>query len=114
MQKVVIIGLGLIGGSIGLALNRWSAANDNALHITGFDDDMDKQSKAKRIGAVNDTQWSLTAAVDDADVIIVATPVGTMRDVFENIGGILKEGAMPLTIFERRVDERVKAKLAAA
>ena len=27
---------------------------------------------------------------------------------------ILKEGAMPLTIFERRVDERIKAKLAAA
>jgi prephenate dehydrogenase len=111
MQKVVIIGLGLIGGSIGLALNRWSAANDNALHITGFDDDMDKQSKAKRIGAVNDTQWSLTAAIDDADVIIVATPVGTMKDVFENIGGILKEGAIVTDTGSTKADVMEWAKI---
>jgi prephenate dehydrogenase len=46
------------------------------------------------MGAVNDTQWSLTAAIEDADVVIVATPVGTMKDVFENIGGLLKDGAI--------------------
>ncbi len=111
MQKVVIIGLGLIGGSIGLALNRWSSANNNALHITGFDDDMDKQSRAKRIGAVNDTQWSLTAAIEDADVVIVATPVGAMKDVFENIGGLLKDGAIVTDTGSTKADVMEWAKI---
>jgi len=94
MQNVTIIGLGLIGGSIGLALRRWSAANGNALRVIGFDDDMDKQTRAKKMGAVDDTEWSLANAVDAADIVIVATPVGSMREVFENIGGRLKRGAI--------------------
>lgn len=94
MQHVSIIGLGLIGGSIGLALKRWSAQNGNALSITGFDDDMDKQSRSKKMGAVDDTEWSLTNAVEKADIVIVATPVGSMREVFDNIGGKLKQGAI--------------------
>jgi prephenate dehydrogenase len=94
MQHVTIIGLGLIGGSIGLALRRWSADNSNALHVIGFDDDMDKQGRAKRMGAVDDTEWSLAAAVKEADVVIVATPVGTMQEVFQNIAEHLKPGAI--------------------
>jgi prephenate dehydrogenase len=94
MQHVTIIGLGLIGGSIGLALRRWSAANDNALRVVGFDDDMDKQSRAKRMGAVDDTEWSLANAVESADIVIVSTPVGSMGEVFDNIGGRLKAGAI--------------------
>ncbi len=94
MQHITIIGLGLIGGSIGLALRRWSAANGNALHVTGFDDDMDKQSRAKKMGAVDDTEWSLTNAVQKADLVIVATPVGSMLEVFGNIGDKLKDGAI--------------------
>lgn len=94
MQNVTIIGLGLIGGSIGLALRRWSTENGNALYITGFDDDMDKQSRAKKMGAVDDTQWSLTNAVEKADLVVVATPVGSMREVFDNIGGKLKHGVI--------------------
>ncbi len=94
MQHVTIIGLGLIGGSIGLALRRWSGQNDNALHLTGFDDDMGKQSRAKQMGAVDTTEWSLSSAVSNADVVIVATPVGVMKEVFENIGGHLADGAI--------------------
>lgn len=94
MQHVTIIGLGLIGGSIGLALRRWSAENGNALRVIGFDDDIDKQARAKRMGAVDDTEWSLAAAVSDADIVIVATPVGTMQDVFANIGEHLKAGTI--------------------
>lgn len=94
MQNVTIIGLGLIGGSIGLALRRWSTANGNVLHITGFDDDMSKQSQAMKMGAVDDTEWSLANAVEKADLVIVATPVGSIREVFENIGDKLKHGTI--------------------
>jgi prephenate dehydrogenase len=94
MQNVTIIGLGLIGGSIGLALRRWSQANGGALRIVGYDEDMDKQTRAKRMDAVDVTEWSLANAVTDADIVVVATPVGAMSTVFENIAPSLKEGAV--------------------
>lgn len=94
MQRVTIIGLGLIGGSIGLGLRKWSDQNQNALRIVGFDHDMDKQSQAKKLGAVHDTQWSLGSAISDADVVIIATPVGAMEEVFADIRGSLKPGAV--------------------
>lgn len=94
MQQITIIGLGLIGGSIGLALKRWSQQHDDALRITGFDTDMDKQSKAKQMNAVDATTWSLQDAITEADVVIVATPVGAMREVFSDISPHLKNGAI--------------------
>lgn len=94
MQRITIVGLGLIGGSIGLGLRQWSAQNGNALRIVGFDEDLDKQSRARQMGAVDDTEWSLTNAVADADIVIVATPVGAMRQVFEDIGPHLKPDAI--------------------
>lgn len=94
MQHVTIIGLGLIGGSIGLGLRRWSSANNGALRVVGFDEDIDKQTKAKGIGAVDSAEWSLARALSDADIVIVATPVGTMPTVFQDIGPHLKSGAV--------------------
>lgn len=94
MQQITIIGLGLIGGSIGLALKRWSVENDNALKIVGFDTDMAHQETARRIKAVDDTTWSLPDAISDADIVIVATPVGAMKQVFEDIAPHLKLNAI--------------------
>lgn len=94
MQQITIIGLGLIGGSIGLSLRRWSAQHDNALNITGYDADMDKQALAKKMGVVDATTWSLGDAITNADVVIVATPVGAMEEIFTDIGPHLKQGAI--------------------
>lgn len=94
MQQITIIGLGLIGGSIGLALKRWSADNGNALKIVGFDTDMEHQQTAKQIKAVDETSWSLPDTLENADVVIIATPVGAMKQVFEDIGEFLKFNAI--------------------
>ncbi len=94
MQRLTIVGLGLIGGSIGLSLRKWSAENGNALHITGFDENMSRQGEAKKRGVVDTTQWSLVDAVKDADIVVVSVPVGAMRQVFADIGPSLKPGAI--------------------
>jgi prephenate dehydrogenase len=98
MQRVAIIGLGLIGGSIGLGLKQWSAANakgtDEALEIIGFDADIDQQQHAKKLYAVDRAEWDLSKAVKDADIIIVCTPVLAMKDTFINIAPHLKAGAV--------------------
>lgn len=94
MQRIAIIGLGLIGGSIGLGLRRWSSENGDALRIVGFDEDLDKQSRARKMGAIDEAEWSLSNAVANAEIVIVAIPVGGMKQVFEDIGAHLKHGAV--------------------
>jgi prephenate dehydrogenase len=98
MQRVAIVGLGLIGGSIGLGLRRWSEQNgkggDGALEVIGFDTDLDQQHYAKKIGAVDRAEWELGKAIRDADIVVVCTPVRAIREVFVDIAPHLKSGAV--------------------
>ena len=98
MQRVSILGLGLIGGSIGLGLRRWSEANGEggkpALEVTGFDTDLDQQQYAQKIKAVDRTAWDLSKAVQGADLVILATPVRAMEEMLGNIAPLLNAGAV--------------------
>ena len=53
--RVTIIGLGCVGTSIGLALRRL----DPAPQVIGHDIDSDNARQAKRVGAVDETNWNL-------------------------------------------------------
>ena len=103
-QQVTIIGLGLIGGSIGLALKRWSRENQNALRIVGFDEDVSQQNKARKMGCIDDTEWSLGKAVAVADIVIVSTPVQKIREIFTDIADDLKSGAIVTDTGSTKVD----------
>lgn len=67
---VAVVGVGLIGGSIGLALKRAGAAS----RVIGIGRNPDRLALAKRMGAVDDVSTDLAAALD-ADIIILAMPV---------------------------------------
>jgi prephenate dehydrogenase len=98
MQRVVIVGLGLIGGSIGLGLRRWSAeqakGGTEQLNINGFDTDLEQQAHAKKLNAIDKTEWRLPNAVKDADIVVLCTPVGAMKDLLGDIAPNLKDGAV--------------------
>ena len=97
MQRITILGLGLIGGSIGLGLRQWSAGQgrgESGLEVTGFDTDLDQQHYAKKINAVDRAEWDLGKAVKSADIVVLATPVGTMRELFIDIAPHLRAGAV--------------------
>ena len=89
MQRVLIVGLGLIGGSIGLALRRWSEERKvdgrKPLEIIGFDPNLDHQRAAEKLGAVDQGAWDLAKAARDADIVVLATPVNGMRDVMQDL-----------------------------
>lgn len=108
MQRVAIVGLGLIGGSIGLGLKRWSAAqakgSDQALEIIGFDADIDQQQYAKKIGAVDRAEWDLAKAIREADVVVVCVPVVAMKETFINIAPHLKSGAVVTDVGSTKID----------
>jgi prephenate dehydrogenase len=98
MQQITIVGLGLIGGSIGLGLRAWSerskASGESPLFITGFDLDLEQQHYAQKIKAVDSAEWDLTKAVRNADIVLICTPVMSIKETFENIGPSLKAGAI--------------------
>ena len=90
-MKVAIIGLGLIGGSMGLALKqaKWRNAE-----ITGYVRRPDVGSSALILGAMDKVGSSLKKTVEKADLIIVATPVLTIKEIFARIAADLSDGCI--------------------
>jgi prephenate dehydrogenase len=73
--RVAILGVGLIGGSIGLAARGRADAQ-----VCGYDPDADVRAKALELGAIDRQAPDIAAAVADADVVFVAAPVGGLAE----------------------------------
>ena len=91
MVKIAIVGLGVIGSSLGLALKK---SNKQNLQIIGFDAEVDVGNKATRLGAVDKAVWQLPDAVSGADVVIIATPVLAIREVMGDIAKFTDPGIL--------------------
>jgi prephenate dehydrogenase len=73
-MRVAVIGTGLVGGSIGLALAGLGH------EVVGFDRDADRLERAKRLGALDETAGSVGDAARGADVVFIAIPVSGIVD----------------------------------
>jgi prephenate dehydrogenase len=91
VERITIIGLGLIGGSMGLALK---AAKLTGIEIVGYDKDAHAAGDARRLRAVDKSERSLHRAVRDARLVIIATPIMGVRGVMEEMAGELPEGCV--------------------
>jgi prephenate dehydrogenase len=89
-NRVAIVGLGLIGGSMGLALRQAHAARQ----VVGYDPAPGTGEQARRNGAVDQAYTSLSDAVRGAELIILATPVGTMRSLLQDMVTMASAGAV--------------------
>ena len=76
IRSLAIIGLGLLGGSIGLAVK----ARGLAVTTTGWDRDAQVRARAAERGLVETVHDTAEAAVADADLVILCVPVGAMAD----------------------------------
>ncbi len=106
-MKVAIIGLGLIGGSWGLALKEWAKSEEGktaGLEIVGFDAKGAQRHEAERLKAVDRTTPTPMEAVKDASVVIVATPVVAIRETFEDIAPVLMNGAVVTDVASTKRD----------
>ncbi|GCE49426.1 prephenate dehydrogenase [Thermosporothrix hazakensis] len=88
--RVAIIGLGLIGGSIGLALRRSGAASE----VVGYDLGKGVSDHARRIGAIEQAYTALPDAVRGADLVVLATPVGAMHALLQDLAPALTPGTV--------------------
>jgi prephenate dehydrogenase len=91
VERITIIGLGLIGGSLGLALK---AAKLTGIEIVGYDKDTLTALDARRLRVVDKSELTLQRAVRDARLVIIATPIMAIRGVLEEIAGELLENCV--------------------
>lgn len=77
--KISIVGLGLMGGSLAIGLNRWRES------LTGFDADPATRKLAAHRNIVERVASDLQDAVAQADVIILATPVGAILEILAEL-----------------------------
>ncbi|HCO45034.1 MAG TPA: prephenate/arogenate dehydrogenase family protein [Erythrobacter sp.] len=90
IRRVAIIGLGLIGGSIGLAVRE----NLPDLTTTGWDADGDVRAQAAARGLVDTVGETPADAVRDADLVILCVPVGAMAAAAQAIAAHIAPGTI--------------------
>ncbi|PHQ95006.1 MAG: cyclohexadienyl dehydrogenase [Marinosulfonomonas sp.] len=88
-DRVALIGLGLIAGSMALAMRRSGLAGE----ITGYARSAETRKVAAEIGLVDRVCDSAAEAVKGADLVVLCVPVGAMGNVAAEIGPYLQTGA---------------------
>jgi len=96
MIRITIIGLGLLGASLGMALRSADPKESplGTLEITGWDRDPRVIKEARGRLAIDREARSLAEAVRDAQLVIVATPVQAVRDLFTQLAPLLPAGVI--------------------
>lgn len=89
-KKVVIFGVGLIGGSFALALRRAG----QAAHIVGVGRSPASLERARELGLIDSVATDPAAAVDGADLILLAAPVAQTEAILSSIAAHLASQAI--------------------
>lgn len=89
-KRLSILGTGLLGGSIGLAVR----SRISNCKITGYGHRAATRENAVKIGAVDQSYDNPSNAVRDCDLVILATPVGVFESLLQMIAPALSPGAI--------------------
>jgi prephenate dehydrogenase len=89
-RKITIVGVGLLGGSIGLAARKLGLARE----IAGYVRREKTIAECEKAGAMDYAITDLLAAVSNADLVILCTPLAQMRPLAEQFLPALKRGAI--------------------
>jgi prephenate dehydrogenase len=89
-QKITIVGVGLLGGSLGLAVKQRKLA----VKVDGFVRRTSSITECQKLGVVDHATRELERAVADADLVVLCTPIGRMRELTEKMLPSLKPGTI--------------------
>ena len=81
INKITIVGVGLIGGSLAKALKEKNLAKT----VFGYGRDRSRLEEAKKSNIIDDYSTQIEEALNHADIIVIATPVGTFRNIFSEV-----------------------------
>ncbi|BCM90128.1 cyclohexadienyl dehydrogenase [Abditibacteriota bacterium] len=89
-QRVAILGIGLIGGSFGLALKKHGLAR----HIVGVARREETRAEALASGVCDEVSADAVAAARDADLVFLASPVGAMPGLCAQVASVVAPGCL--------------------
>ena len=90
INRLALIGVGLIGGSLARALRDAGHVRE----VIGYGRGLANLQRAVELGVVDRIETSLSAAVRDADMVVLATPVGCMAEILAAIAPYLAKDAV--------------------
>ncbi|MBV7329252.1 prephenate dehydrogenase/arogenate dehydrogenase family protein [Chloroflexi bacterium TSY] len=91
---ITIIGLGLTGTSLGLALQR----QEGNFEIVGHDKEPNAASGARKMGAVHRTEWNLHRSCESAEMLVLAVPLKELEELLDLIQEDLHSDCLVLAI----------------
>ncbi len=94
MKHVCIVGLGLIGGSLGMSLRRVRRNGKRQYHVHGLGRNLAALKLAKQRGAVDDYSVNPAHSVPDADIVVFGIPVQATAASAQKILRFVKAGAV--------------------
>ncbi len=89
-RKITIVGVGLLGGSLGLAIKKRGLANE----VVGYVRRAASIAECKKAQAVDLCTQDLQEAVADADLIVLCTPLAQMLPLLKEMRPAIKPGAI--------------------
>ncbi|HHU32344.1 MAG: prephenate dehydrogenase/arogenate dehydrogenase family protein [Zhaonellaceae bacterium] len=100
IKQISIIGLGLIGGSIGLAVKK----NNPQIKVIGIDVKTDNLNLAIKRNAIDQGTTDLKTGVIESDIVFLATPINTMYEIAKLISPFLKKQAIVTDVGSCKVE----------
>ncbi len=89
-QKITLVGVGLLGGSLGLAIKERKLASK----VDGLVRRSASIAECEKLGVVDHATRDLTRAVEGADLVVLCTPIGRMTELAKEMLPALKKGAI--------------------
>ena len=87
INRLAIIGVGLIGGSLSLALKKAGVVNE----VVGYSRTEEVRQQALELGIIDRVATSIADAVKDADIVFLAVPMGAMAAVLSELADHIKD-----------------------
>ncbi|MCX7183120.1 MAG: prephenate dehydrogenase/arogenate dehydrogenase family protein [Nitrosospira sp.] len=106
LNKLVIIGVGLIGGSFALALRRASLVE----HIVGIGRSRENLLRAKELGVIDEIANDLQETLKDADLVLLAVPVGQIGKTIAQISVYLESKTIVTDVGSTKQDVIIAAR----
>ena len=90
ITKITIIGVGLIGGSLARALKERNLAKV----VFGYGRDQSRLEEAQKSNIIDAFSTNIKEAIDEANIIVIATPVGTFKDILGQIEPLISSNVI--------------------
>ena len=90
INKITIIGVGLIGGSLALALKERNLAKA----VFGYGRDQTRLEEAQKSNIIDALSTDIKEAIDEANIVVIATPVGTFKDILDQIEPLISSNVI--------------------